>query len=211
VPLRVALPDVVRGAGAPLERWRPGDEGALSALVAASVAHLKPFMAFAWAEPIDLAARRALLVSWDDEWRRGTLAHYRLTDDEGAPCGVISLTRSTAPQDLSIGYWLAPWEVGRGRVTPAAALLTAVALTHAEVDVVVITHDAANERSAAVPRRLGFARRRAETHDAWAGGGPFVTVRWEAGRSWRAPGPTVRYSAAKTPTGQDTPVPPSPQ
>lgn len=213
VPLRTALPDVVVAGGFRLERWRPGDEAVLSALVAESIEHLKRFMAFAWDEPISLEARRDLLEGWDAEWRRHTMGVYKLPDDGGAPCGVISLNRSSAPQELSVGYWLVPRELGRGRVTRAAARLTTEALKHDEVETVVITHDAANERSAGIPRRLGFARRGAETRAAWAGGGPFVTVRWEAGRSWRPPAGLgeAPYSDARTPTGHETPVPPSPQ
>lgn len=211
VPLHVPLPDVVEGPGGPLHRWRPGDEVVLSELVAASVAHLKSVMAFAWEEPIDLAARRALLASWDEEWRRGTLGPYKVPDDGGAPCGVISLNRGGAPQELSIGYWIAPTEEGRGRVTQAASLLTAEALAHDEVDTVVIAHDAANKRSAAVPRRLGFARRGAVTRGAWAGGGPFVSVRWEADRSWHPPARHASASAPDPSRSHERTVPPRTQ
>lgn len=206
---RDAFPDVVEGPGGPLDRWRPGDEVVLSRLVAQSVEHLKVFMAFAWDEPITLEARRALLESWDGSWRRGATAHYKVPDGAGAPCGLISLLHDMVPQEVAVGYWIVPSEEGRGRVTRAAALLVAEAFGRDEVDTVVITHDAANERSAAIPRRLGFARRRAETHGPWAGGGAFVTVRWEASRPWRPL--ELGYSAAKTPTGHETPVPPMPQ
>jgi RimJ/RimL family protein N-acetyltransferase len=187
VPLRVGLPDVVTGPEGTLERWRPGDKAVLHDLVARSVEHLREYMTFARDEPVTLAARREFLDAWDASWRANTIGPYQLRDDEGAACGVISLNRGPVPQEISIGYWIAPWEEGRGRVTRAASLLTAEALAHDEVDTVVITHDAANTRSAAVPSRLGFRRKRAESRDPSHGGHSFVTVRWEADRTWRPP------------------------
>ena len=184
VALHRPLPDVLDDGVTRLERWRPGDEEVLSALVEASLEHLRGFMAFARDEPVALEVRRRMLDAWDAEWRRGAMATYKVPDERGAPCGSIGLHRMAVPQELHVGYWVAPWEEGRGRITRAATLLCVEALSHDEVDTVVITHDARNERSAAVPRRLGFARRRAETRDPEAGGSSGVTVRWEAHRGW---------------------------
>jgi RimJ/RimL family protein N-acetyltransferase len=190
-----------------LQRWRPGDESVLSELVALSREHLAPFMDFAREEPGPPEVHRALLERWDDDWRAGHGVSYQVLDGDGAPCGVVSIHAEHVPNVLHVGYWLAPWALGAGRVSSAVAALAATGLARPGVDTVVIRHDAANERSAAVPRRLGFRRRRAETRDPRLPGSSGVTVQWEADRTWRPP---EAYSA-KMPTGQDTPVPPSPQ
>ena len=57
---------------------------------------------------------------------------------------------------MEIGYWLRPEAQGSGYATDAARLMTAFAFRHARAERVEIRCDAANQRSAAVPRRLGY-------------------------------------------------------
>jgi ribosomal-protein-serine acetyltransferase len=195
-PLRTPLPDVLVGDdGTTYERWRPGDEAVLDALVTASVEHLVEFMAFAAEEPMPLDERRALLAAWDAEWRRHALAPFKVPDDEGAPCGMATINRVPAAHEVHLGYWLAPWAVGRGRMTAAARCLATEAFRHDEVETVVVTHDLANVRSAGVPRRLGFLRTAAYSRDPLDGGRSGVTVRWEAGRAWSSMDAGVTRSA----------------
>jgi RimJ/RimL family protein N-acetyltransferase len=201
------FPERIETATCVLQRWQPGDEVVLTELVALSREHLAPFMDFAREEPGPPEVHRALLEAWDADWRAGRGASYQVLDGDGEPCGVVSIHADQVPNVLHVGYWLAPWALGGGRVTSAVAALAAIGLAHPGVDTVVIRHDADNDRSRAVPRRLGFRRRRAETRDPRLPGDSGVTVQWEADRSWQLP---AGYSA-KMPTGQDTPVPPSPQ
>ena len=58
--------------------------------------------------------------------------------------------------NVEIGYWIRTRFEGRGFVTEAAALLAAFAFDTLQAQRVRIRCDAANARSAAVPRRLGF-------------------------------------------------------
>ncbi len=57
---------------------------------------------------------------------------------------------------MEIGYWLRPDAQGSGFATDAARLMTTFAFRHAHAERVEIRCDAANHRSAAVPRRLGY-------------------------------------------------------
>jgi RimJ/RimL family protein N-acetyltransferase len=59
---------------------------------------------------------------------------------------------------FEIGYWLRADAWGRGYVTEAARLLTALAFGRLDARRVLIRCDARNARSAAVPARLGFAQ-----------------------------------------------------
>lgn len=208
------LPERLEHAGLVLVRWRPGDEVELSELVALSRDHLIAWMDFAREEPGPPELHAPVLLAWDQEWREGAGVSYRILDDDAAACGVVTGFVERAERTFHVGYWLAPWATGRGRVSRAVAAVTSVALARDDVDAVVIRHDAHNERSEAVPRRLGFHRCRAETRDARLPGDSGVTVHWEARRGeWRPPSPDDASSPydEKSPTGQATPVPPSPQ
>ncbi|MHA6782362.1 GNAT family N-acetyltransferase [Pseudonocardia saturnea] len=70
--------------------------------------------------------------------------------------GACSMTARIGPGGREIGYWLHPAHTGHGFVTAAVGALTAEAF-RIGADRVEIVHDAANTRSGAVPRRLGFA------------------------------------------------------
>jgi RimJ/RimL family protein N-acetyltransferase len=63
---------------------------------------------------------------------------------------------------LEIGYWVHVGCTGRGVATVAAAALTRAALALDGVARVEIRCDAANLRSAAIPRRIGFRLDRVE-------------------------------------------------
>ena len=69
-----------------------------------------------------------------------------------------------------IGYWIHAAHINQGLATEAAAALTRVAFEVNDVERVEIHCDPANVRSAAVPRKLGYAheatlRRRAQAGD----------------------------------------------
>jgi RimJ/RimL family protein N-acetyltransferase len=166
-----APPDLLPAGPVRLVRWRGGDVDAVHEAVTASLAHLLPWMA--WARGYDRAAAAAFIAACARGWATGTTYNYaigtgaadhpgqlaagRLTAAEVA--GSCSLMRSAErPERAGIGYWLRPQYVGRGFVTAAAAALVAAAFELPGVALVEITHDTANHRSAAVPRRLGFTQ-----------------------------------------------------
>lgn len=92
-----------------------------------------------------------------------------IVDGSGTVAGFIGFhvvdwnNRST-----SLGYWLAEDEQGRGTMTEAVRALTTLAFDDWRLNRVEIRVALGNERSAAVPERLGFAKegvlRQAERH-----------------------------------------------
>ena len=94
--------------------------------------------------------------------------------------GATGLHRRGPPATVEIGYWIRTEATRRGLATAAARALTTAAFAHLPtVDAVEIRMDAGNDRSAAVPPRLGFRldrrrRPRRSTHpaspaDGWSG------------------------------------------
>jgi RimJ/RimL family protein N-acetyltransferase len=147
--------------GVRLRRWRDDDIDSVLRVVTESLDHLAPWMPWAAGGygPDDAAAfvERSLA-----DWRKGTAYNYAIIAADDAIVGSCGLMARIGAGGLEIGYWLHPGYTGRGIATRAAAALTAEAF-RIGADRVEIVHDAANERSGAVPRRLGFvevARRR---------------------------------------------------
>jgi ribosomal-protein-serine acetyltransferase len=92
-----------------------------------------------------------------------------IVDFEGAIAGFIGFTSiDWANRSTTIGYWLAEDRQGRGTMTEAVRVLTTHAFTVWGLNRVEIRAAVGNERSAAVPERLGFVRegvlRQAERH-----------------------------------------------
>src|ERR1700728_624807 len=67
-----ALPGEIAGAdGLLARRWRVDDAEALSAAIAESIDHLRPWMPWIADEPAALDHRRALILDWERQWQAG--------------------------------------------------------------------------------------------------------------------------------------------
>ncbi|MFD6396019.1 GNAT family N-acetyltransferase [Nocardia sp. NPDC060249] len=150
-PERIDLGDLL------LRRWRPGDLIRQFAALSASHAHLHPWMSWAAKTPTLAGQRRSLQTS-AAHWPTpdgGFL--YGIFTARGEVAGGIGLhDRVADPAALEIGYWCHIAHTGRGIITRAAHALTTAALALPHIGRVEIHCDAANVRSAAVPRRLGY-------------------------------------------------------
>ncbi|NJC67272.1 GNAT family N-acetyltransferase [Planosporangium flavigriseum] len=157
--------------GVRLRRWRVDDVDAVLRVVSESLDHLAPWMPWA-ANGYGRADAAAFVERSQADWRAGTAYNYAIiapddiAPDDTAPddtvVGSCGLMARIGAGGLEIGYWLHPCYTGRGIVTRAVKALIEEAF-QVGADRVEIVHDAANERSGAVPRRLGFveiARRR---------------------------------------------------
>ena len=149
-------------AGVVLRRHRLDDVDALHAVIEESRDHVRPFMPWADQGREDTAGFVAKAV---DGWDAALEFNYLITrpaeEGSGAAEEIIGGTgfgpRGDGPGVFEIGYWLCADATGRGVMTAVAGRLADVAMTYDEVDRVEIRCDEANVRSAAVPRRLGFA------------------------------------------------------
>ncbi|MEU4597442.1 GNAT family N-acetyltransferase [Nocardia sp. NPDC023988] len=149
-PARIDLGDLV------VRRWRLDDvDSRLGALID-SHEHLHQWMAWA-AEPPTREDQRLSIEISSTRWPTpGGGYLYGIFTAAGEVVGGIGLHDRVAAGALEIGYWCHVAHTGRGVVTRAARALTAAALALPHIERVEIRCDAANVRSAAVPRRLGY-------------------------------------------------------
>ena len=156
--------------------------------------HLRPWMV--WAHRSTTTQEQAMrLAVAGEQARAGGDASYTILDG-GRVVGGCGLHRRDG--DLEIGYWLVADAEGQGFVTAAAAALARVAFERFDAPTVTITCDEANVRSAAVPRRLGFAHVETRDEDRSAPADTNRTMVWRLARAgWpESPGFAIPVSYA---------------
>jgi RimJ/RimL family protein N-acetyltransferase len=138
--------------------WQPADAPLLKEAVDSSLEHLRPWMPWARDEPQTLLQKVQLLRVFRGQFDRGENFVYGLfSADESELVGGSGLhPRAGDDISLEIGYWIRASAIGRGYATEATAALARVGLELCGADRIDIRVDPTNERSAAVPRRLGF-------------------------------------------------------
>ena len=160
--------------------WHPTDAEILLHAVTQSVDHLREWMPWAKNEPSTLEEKIDLLRNWRAEFDQDVDYTYGIfSTDEEEVWGGTGLHKRLTGNALEIGYWIRGDLINRGLATEISAALTKVAFAVNKVDRVEIHCDPANVRSAAIPRKLGFAqeallRRRALGTD----GSPVDTMIW---------------------------------
>ncbi|WP_280348433.1 GNAT family N-acetyltransferase [Nocardia neocaledoniensis] len=156
LPPGVGPPERIVLGGMVIRRWRPDDLAAKFAALNASFDHLHRWMPWA-AEPPELDTLRGRHDLLADHWPTPDGGFtYGIFDDTGAVLGAVGLHDRVGPATLEIGYWCHVDHLGRGIVTRAAGALTTVGGALPGITRLEIRCDAANLRSAAVPRRLGY-------------------------------------------------------
>jgi len=148
-------PETVDLDGFHLRRPTLDDTDALHDAVKTSFAELSPWMPWC-TEPVEIASQREFIERSDGSWSGQTAFNWLIVDAGGHLIGTIGLMDRVGPGGLEIGYWLRSDATGRGVMTRATARITDIALALPGIDRVEIHCDAANVRSAAVPRRLGY-------------------------------------------------------
>ena len=138
--------------------WEPADAPLLKDAVDSSLEHLRPWMPWARDEPQTLPQKVQLLRAFRGQFDRGENFVYGLfSADESEVVGGSGLhPRAGDCISLEIGYWIRASAIGRGYATEASAALARVGFEVCGADRIDIRVDPANERSAAVPRKLGF-------------------------------------------------------
>lgn len=155
LPPNVFPPERVEAGGLHLRRPTLADTDELHAAVVASFAELHAWMPWC-TDPVEIGQQRSWIERGPDGWTSLGMFHWLIADDRDALLGSISLMDRIGPGALEIGYWLRSDATGRGVMTRAAASVTEVGLALPGIGRVEIRCDAANLRSAAVPRRLGY-------------------------------------------------------
>jgi RimJ/RimL family protein N-acetyltransferase len=152
--------------------YDPTDAPLLVEAVTSSLEHLRPWMPWIRFEPQSVEQR----VEFCREARAGFDADENYTygvfaRDESRLLGGSGLHPRGGPASLEIGYWVRSDALRQGIATEITAVLARAAFEHCGVERVDVQIDPDNERSAGVPRKLGFTlegtlRRRLEAKDA---------------------------------------------
>jgi ribosomal-protein-serine acetyltransferase len=171
--------------------WRADDAEQLLPVLEANRARLGAWLPPRVAAPVPLPELRERLAGFGAgyvgtrEWR---IALF--TPDGTRLLGEVCLFPRNATgrvelavaDHVEIGYWIREEDSGRGLVTEAVRGAMAIAATVPRFDHMVIRCDARNERSAAVPRRLGFEHTATVAEGGGADGAPPVMM-----QEWRSP------------------------
>lgn len=141
-----------------LRAWEPGDAPRLASAVRESREHLMAWTPWVVERfDLELPALEAFLDGYRAAFREGREFLYAILDaSERELLGGIGLYPRVGPGALEIGYWLHVAATGRGIATEATALLTREAIEVCGASRVEIRCDERHERSAAIPRRLGY-------------------------------------------------------
>lgn len=155
-PQRIELDRVV------LRRMAPDDAESVAAAVTESYDHIQPWMPWATPESTSPEFQRRRLAgpagSWelDGDYAYGIFLPSSDTHSSDAVAGGAGLHRRLGPGALEIGYWVHVAHIRTGIATAAAGALTSAGFSMAGIERIEIRCDAANDASAAVPRKLGF-------------------------------------------------------
>lgn len=140
-----------------LRCWEPEDAPLMKEAVDASLEHLLPWMPWARFEPQTLDDKIELARTFRGEFDLGTNFIYGVFEpDESRALGGSGLHPRGGEQSLEVGYWIRADSIGQGLATEVAAVLTRVGIEQCGLVRVDIQVDPANERSLAIPRKLGF-------------------------------------------------------
>ncbi len=110
-------------------------------------------------QPFSIAECLVLIHQLNAEWQKATEFHYGIFIGEQLVGGCALQWRTSLLHDgraMHIGYWTRRGFTGNGYATIAARQLTDTAFMLAHVNTIEIWHDKANNKSAAIPRRIGY-------------------------------------------------------
>jgi RimJ/RimL family protein N-acetyltransferase len=155
--------------------YDPHDARLLKEAVDASIEHLRPWMPWIRFEPQTLDEKVELLRRFRGQFDLASNFAFGIFDrEETKLLGGSGLHERGGEESREIGYWVAADAIGRGIATEVTAVLTRVGLELCGLERIDIQVEPANERSLAIPRKLGFTqegvlRRRLEAGEE---GGP---------------------------------------
>lgn len=141
-----------------LRCWSPVDALLLKQAIDENLDHLRPWMPWAAYEPQDVAVKIERIREWRGKFDLGQDFVYGVFDlEESRVLGGTGLHTRVGNDAREIGYWIHQGFINQGLATELSAALTRVAFDIDGVNRVEIHCDPDNARSAAVPRKLGYA------------------------------------------------------
>ena len=150
-PIEVAI----EGTDIVLRAPDPIDAAAVAEAVNSSLPHLSRFLD--WAnEPTSVDTQAVRQAIGREAFDAGGDATYTIFEGDEV-VGAVGLHRRLGPDAIELGYWLRADAEGRGLMTAAVRCVTRLAFDVDGAARVVIHCHPDNVRSAAIPRRLGFA------------------------------------------------------
>ena len=134
------------------------DARALHEVVLANIDHLAPWLEWARDEPLALAAHVEVVRAFRRRFDGDEEFAYAVFAKSGEQLlGSVALHRvPSEPFAMTLGYWFARQDCGRGLATEAAGALVRCAFEVHGVARLEIHCDASNARSRALAERLGF-------------------------------------------------------
>ena len=155
--MKLQLPYRIETERLLLRCWEPRDAVLLKEAVDSSIDHLLPWMPWAADEPQTVEEKADLLRTFRGNFDLGVDFVYGIfAPDEAEALGGTGLHTRIGLDALEIGYWIRASRAGEGLTTEATAALTRVAFELTDRERVEIRCDPANERSRAIPRKLGY-------------------------------------------------------
>lgn len=138
--------------------WEPSDAPLLKDAIDSSLDHLRRWLPWAVSEPSSPEALRERLRRFGAAFEEGREWLYGIFPlDETRVLGGAGLHKRIGADGLEIGYWLRADAEAHGYATEAIGALTRAAFAVDGIARLEIRCDPHNVRSAAVPRRLGYA------------------------------------------------------
>jgi RimJ/RimL family protein N-acetyltransferase len=137
--------------------YDPADAPLLKDAVDRSIDHLRPWMDWTPAEPepvdavVDRLRTFRAAFDADENWIMGVFSR-----DESRCVGGTGLHPRTGADACEVGYWIAVDEIGQGYATEVLAVLTRAGFEASGFDRIDVRVATSNDRSAAIPRKLGF-------------------------------------------------------
>ncbi|MEM8860240.1 MAG: GNAT family N-acetyltransferase [Chloroflexota bacterium] len=157
-PILLDFPDSITTERLILRSPRPGDGKAVFQAVKESQEHLKNWMPWAVDIPDEEGYEKWARENYLEFIGRVNLSMLMILKESGKIIGGSGYhTLNWEIPSCEIGYWIHPAYSGRGYMTEAVSTLTDFAFENFEAARVEIRCDAANQRSAAVAKRAGYA------------------------------------------------------
>jgi ribosomal-protein-serine acetyltransferase len=151
--------DELRGKRVIVRPYREGDAQDLFEAVGESREQIRPWMPW-WNTHQTIEESRDWIIRRAAAWllREGMDTGLWESETGRFAGGIGLIVHDWDAGSFEIGYWLRASATGKGLMTEATKLLANYAFEHLQANRVQIRCDEQNERSAAIPRRLGFVQ-----------------------------------------------------